>query len=242
MIRIFSIDNKFISFFQDFFKKQYNFKDGLNRLHTLDNLCEQDKIYNTQIHIIGKDDRNSIFIKDFHTYLDYDIYFYSIYHEFIQTNIIQLFPNEKSLVIQKTPNLRISFPNATAIGRHEENINSNIIGAHTDSDFGHHFTEVNFIIPITEMFESNSVYYEPFINSGLPFTDFLNLRLKTNEFFIAKLNKLIHYNKINNTGFTRLSLDFRVIPFSLYKTFETDFKNTKFELGKSYYKLMDVRQ
>lgn len=241
MNEIFSIENTFVAFFQDFFEKQYNFTGNLNTLHyTLDNLSDKDKMYNQQIHIIGKDDRNSIFIKDFHHYVDHDFRFHTIYHEFMKTFIIQLFPNEKSLVIQKTPNLRISFPNTTAIGRHEKDMNNEVIGAHCDSDFGHHFTEMNFIIPITEMFESNSIYYEPYIDSKLPFTDFMNLRLQTDQLFMGKLNKLIHYNKINTTGVTRLSLDFRVIPHSLYITFESDFQNTKFELGKHYYELLDI--
>ena len=131
------------------------------------------------------------------------------------------------------PNLRISFPNLTAIGKHKHD-NDDVIGIHKDSDFGHHEDEINFIIPITDMFETNSLYYEPCIHSNVSTDDFLNLKLNTNEYFIGKFNKLLHFNKINKTGYTRMSLDFRIIPYENYMKNINYFENTKFELGKYY--------
>ena len=84
------------------------------------------------------------------------------------------------------------------------------------------------------MFDTNSLYYEPFSNSNYPTDKYINLKLSTNEFFVEKLNSIYHFNKINKTGFTRISLDFRIIPYTKYMTNLSYFTNTKFELGKYY--------
>jgi hypothetical protein len=84
------------------------------------------------------------------------------------------------------------------------------------------------------MFCSNSIYYEPEIDSNINYNDYLNLTLNTDTFFMEKFNKLKHYNKINNTNVTRISLDLRVIPYSKYMEYKDFFINTKFDIGKYY--------
>ena len=229
-------DNKFIKIFEYFFIKYFNFSKNLNQIHDILNsnvILEEDILYFSQIKTIGENDRLSIFTKKYHNFVDNENIFNKTYHNFILENIKPLFPDEDKLVIQKTPNLRISLPNLTAIGK---NINDTegIIGLHSDSDFGHHFEEVNFIIPITKMFGTNSIYYEPTIDSKIDLNNYLNLELNTNNIFIEKFNKLKHYNKINTTNVTRISLDLRVIPYSKYMKHINYFNNTKFEIGKYY--------
>ena len=60
--------------------------------------------------------------------------------------------------------------------------------------------------------------------------------VKKDHFFQGYLNKCLHYNKINKTDITRVSFDFRIIPFSKYK--DTDklsaTNKTKFILGEYY--------
>ena len=46
--------------------------------------------------------------------------------------------------------------------------------------------------------------------------EFESLTLKKNEFCKIYFNKCLHYNKINDTDNTRVSFDFRVIPYSKY--------------------------
>ena len=75
---------------------------------------------------------------------------------------------------------------------------------------------MNYILPITEMFESNSIYYEKTIYSNDSYDNYYNLMLKENQFFVGYFNKLRHYNKINKTEKTRISIDFRIIPYSKY--------------------------
>ena len=156
---------------------------------------------------------------------------------FIKTHIKPLFPGESNIVIQKTPNLRISFQNFTAIGS-SNNDPEGIIGLHKDSDFGHNNEEINFVIPITNMYDTNSIYYEPFNDSCIPYEKYNSININQNEFIMIKFNNLNHYNKINNTGVTRLSLDFRVIPYSKYEKNIDFFKNTKFDINNELYYIL----
>jgi len=84
------------------------------------------------------------------------------------------------------------------------------------------------------MFETNSIYYEPSTESKISTDNYINLILEKDEFFIVKFNNLLHFNKINKTGFTRISLDIRIIPYEKYMNNLYYYKNTKFELGKYY--------
>ena len=127
------------------------------------------------------------------------------------TEIFKLFPEEEYLVVQKDPCLRVSNPNNTALGIKAGDTNDKI-GMHSDSDYNHPPEEINYILAITEMWESNSVYIESSYNSGI----FNPIRLKWNEYIQFYGNKLRHYNMRNITGQSRVSLDFRVIPFSKY--------------------------
>jgi hypothetical protein len=228
--------NNFLTEFKIFFKKFYNYDNNIDELHKIlesNLLSDEDKEYHSSIKILGKNDRNSIFNKQYHHYIDNNSSFNQTYFNFINNYIKPLFPNEEKLVIQKTPNLRISFPNLTAIGKREEE-NDDIVGLHKDSDFGHHFEEVNIIIPITNMYDSNSVYFEPQINSNKNFDEYINMKINVDQFFVGKLNKLRHYNKINKTNKTRISLDLRIIPYSKYIENLKDFEGTKFEVGKYF--------
>ena len=232
----FKFENPFIEIFKILFLKYFKFDKDMEHLHDIlnsNNILQEDKLYFSKIQDIGKNDRMSIFIQKYHEFVDSDPIFFKIYHNFILKHIKPLFPNEKKLVIQKTPNLRISFPYLTAIGKNKEDP-ENIIGLHCDSDFGHHFEEINFIVPITNMFCTNSIYYEPEIDSNINYNDYLNLILNTDTFFTEKFNKLKHYNKINTTNVTRISLDLRVIPYSKYMEYKDFFINTKFDIGKYY--------
>jgi hypothetical protein len=218
-------ENEFVQHIEEIFKTKYNFEDNLENLHDLletNKITQQDKEYHTQIQT-WETDRHSRFIKDFHEYVDTVKSFESTYKQFINTYIRPLYPNEKKLIIQKTPNIRISFPNASALGK-DPNDPENMIGLHKDSDFGHSIYEMNYIIPITKMFSSNSIYYE---NET---TGFSNLDLETNEFCEIYLNQINHCNKKNETGKTRISFDIRIISESKYMENYESFKNTKFDI------------
>ena len=214
---IFKFKNNFLVILQELFKIKYNFIDELKYFHKVldsDVINDLEKQSNKVLKEIGKD-RNSIFLKDYHNFIDSNNNFNEAYYKFINEYIKPLYANGDKIIVQKTPNLRISFPNLTAIGKHSYETGQ-VIGLHKDSDFGHHEDEINIIIPITNMFDTNSIYYEPLEESKISTDDFLNLKINTEEFFVEKLNKLLHFNKINDTGVTRLSLDFRIISYEKY--------------------------
>lgn len=227
--------NPFVPLIEDLFKQEYNYTGSLDELHTvLEKLPIEKKEECIKIYTIGKDDRKNMFIRNFHKFVDESTLFERTYHEFMRNYIQPIFPDDK-LVIQKTPNIRFSFPESAAIGKHEQEDKKNgIIGYHCDSDFGHHHTEMNFIIPVTKMFDTNSVYYEPSVNSDVSISNYENLILSTDQFFKGYLNKQKHYNRLNLTGKTRISYDLRVIPYKKYMEHYNEFQGTKFELGKYY--------
>jgi hypothetical protein len=225
--------NPFIPLLESCFFKEYNYTGSLDKLHTiLDTLPIDKKEECIKIYTIGKDDRRNIFIRNFHQMVDESEQFSRIYHAFMRKYVEPLFDGDK-IVIQKTPNIRFSFPESAAIGKHA-NETKEIIGYHCDSDFGHHFTEMNFIVPVTKMFGTNSVYYEPFVDSSIAICNYENLVLSPLQFFQGYLNKQRHYNKLNLTNKTRISFDLRVIPYKKYMEHLSDFQGTKFELGKYY--------
>jgi hypothetical protein len=238
----FILINPFIEILKKYVKEFYDFEDDLTNLHNLlttDKLTIEDKNYHSKIQKIGINDRNSLFIKNYHTFIDENRLFMDTYHEFIKKHIKKLFPEEEKIVFQKTPNIRISFPNLTAIGKNDNDPEENVIGLHCDADFGHHCEEINFIIPITQMYDTNSIYYEPTVHSSTDYKDYHNLVLEENEFCMIQFNKLKHYNRINTTHKTRISLDIRVIPYSKYLENEDFFKNTKFDIkNKNYFSLL----
>ena len=209
--------NPFCDIIRDIYTTKYDFHHDLSQFHNiLDKpIFFEEKQTILQLSELGKNDRNSVFVKDYYHYVDSDPRFMEIYREFIISTIKPLF-SEDILVYQTTPNLRISFPGSTAIGRRETDPSPDIIGIHKDSEFNHSKEEINFIVPITKMYGTNSLYIEPSINSELSPYEYLNLTLQKNELFMGNLNELKHYNRVNDTEHTRFSLDFRIIPFSKY--------------------------
>jgi hypothetical protein len=233
------IDYHFYSLLNNYYKKKYNSIINLENIHKLLNsneISDDCKNYFKKIPIFGKTDRNSVFVKDFYNYYDNDYSFFFEYLNFIKNVIKPLFKSETILVIQKTPNIRFHLPGCSNIGKRETDKYEDIIGLHNDSEFGHPEEEINVVLPITKMFETNSIYYEEYPNSKIDVHNYSNLNLNKCNFFLGYLNKCNHYNKINKTEQTRVSLDFRIIPYSKFKKCEKSSAtfNLKFEVGNYY--------
>ncbi len=165
-------------------------------------------------------DSNTIYHKVFYDKLrsgweGFNNLYKSFINEFIQEKIGQ------PIIYQKWPTFRVHLPNNLAVG-----------AWHTDSDFNHPEGEINFILPITKMFESNTVIIES--EPGLK--DFRQIELKPGEVFMFNGNKCTHGNLPNRTGRTRVSLDFRVMKRSDYteNNKHSVTTGTKFVLGEYY--------
>jgi hypothetical protein len=229
----------FYSYLTEHYKIKYtNFLD-LENIHTLlisNELTFENKNYYKEIPIFGKTDRNSVFVNDFYNFIDTDYTFLYEYIHFIKNVIKPLFSLEDKLVIQKTPNIRFHLPGCSNIGKRATDKYDDIIGLHYDGEFGHPEEEINIVLPITDMFDSNSIYYEEYPNSNMDVYNYSCMNLKKNNFFMGYLNKCKHYNKINNTEQTRVSLDFRIIPYSKFKNSinTSATSNIKFDIGNYY--------
>ena len=148
------------------------------------------------------------------------------YEMFIKNVVAPLFG--RSFVYQAFPSFRVHIPNDQAI--HKWHYDS-------DEDHNHPDWEINFQIPMTEMWDSNAMWLESVPGLG----DFAPLEMSVGEFAIFCGNKCVHGNKKNETGQTRVSMDFRVLPYDKYDESSAKSSATasrKFVLG-DYYKLYE---
>jgi len=133
----------------------------------------------------------------------------------------------EEFVYQKWPTLRIHLPNNWATPEF-----------HRDSQEGYNHPEgeINFIIPLTPCYKTNAVWAESSPDKG----DFQPLEGGVGDLFSFDGNKCLHGNKVNLTESTRVSFDFRVLPYSKYSPSSSKQSNTtstKFELGGYYTEL-----
>ena len=241
--RLLSFDNNKYNFYDclyPYYKKKYPSLDLFKNIHDILNtndVSEEDKkFYDIKIPEFGVNDRKSFLIRDFHNFIDNDTSFYKLYESFIINVIKPIFTYEHKLVVQKTPNIRFHLPNCSNIGKRSIDKYDNVIGLHCDSEFFHPNEEINIVLPITDMYDSNSIYYEPYPESNINVYEYNNMVLSKNYFYMGNLNKCKHYNKINTTSITRISMDLRIIPFSKFNTNNNSSvtNNVKFDIGNYY--------
>jgi len=123
--------------------------------------------------------------------------FYKSYRQFIQ-EVIRPQYNEP-ILYQEKPTHRILFKIGEGISRF-----------HRDSDYGHNQAEINYFLPQTPSFDTNTLWIESEIGKE----DFMPIDLKPGQFARFKGVSLKHGAKNNQTHKTRVSFDFRVIPIS----------------------------
>jgi len=149
--------------------------------------------------------------------------FIDAYESLISNEISTQYHEE--IIYQKWPTFRVHLPDNLAVA-----------AWHTDSEFNHPEGEINYIIAISPMFESNTVITESEPNKK----DFKQICLSPGEIFSFNGNKCLHGNLPNMTGNTRVSLDFRIITRSDYEKankLNSMTTNTKFVIGEYYKEL-----
>jgi hypothetical protein len=186
--------------FQDIVKRIFDIKD-LQRAHELRPRSNDQ--------ITFEEDTKTWFHRH---YYDSPLYgeMIGIYETFVKDIILPRY-SDSAYVVQVDPSFRIGIPNNTALGIRNDDTNDRI-GCHCDADYNHQPGEINFIVPITPMFDTNSVYVE----SEPGKEDFHPVNLSVGDVFCFYGNKCRHYNVTNTTGLSRLSIDFRIIPMSRY--------------------------
>ena len=125
-------------------------------------------------------------------YKDFD----ELYNVFIQEVIAPDMSEQEKIIYQRAPTLRICIPS--------EFISCKI---HHDREYNHQPSELNFWMPLTDAFANNSLWVEsePFKN------DFHCLDMCYGQYFRFYGNQCRHFTKPNDTGKTRVSLDYRVV-------------------------------
>jgi hypothetical protein len=150
--------------------------------------------------------------------------FSDLYDKFILEVIRPIYDEE--IVYQAIPTFRVAYPNNIAVGEfHKDKFYRNINWAvEVDED--------NFYLPFTDAFDTNTIWVESEEDKG----DFAPMNCNYGECIQWDGSNLMHGNKINETGKTRISVDFRVMKYSNYKPSEHGSINTKskFQIGEYY--------
>lgn len=137
-----------------------------------------------------------------------------VYDDFIHFVVVPLLDCGE-LLYQRPPTLRCQMPGLGALSSKTPAPGVvSMTRAHRDSDFAaHHGAEINFWIPVTRVWGSNSLYAE----SAPELQDFHAFELSYGEMAIFNGSRCLHYTEANRTDAVRVSFDFRVIPKSLAK-------------------------
>ena len=208
----------------------YPFKELIQDLY---NVKQLQKIHIHLKDMLPKNELNftneasTLFHKKFYSKLNSDWEeFIKIYKKFIYEEVSKIV--NKPFLYQYLPSYRVHLPNYQAI--HKWHFDS-------DKDHKHPEGEINFCVPITQMKDSNSIWIE----SSPGKKDFKPMRLEYGNYMCFDGNKCTHGNKKNETENTRISFDFRILPFSKYnKNSSNNSVSTKkrFVIGE-YYNLVE---
>ena len=144
-----------------------------------------------------------------------------IYDNFIREEIMPIF--NEPIVYQKIPTFRIQMPDNVGVGEW-----------HKDRQYNHNQQEINFYLPFTDAFDTNTIWAESEEDKG----DYAPIETKYGEFVMWNGINLMHGNKVNKTNASRVSVDFRVVPYSKWEYTGGEAINTKvkFDIG-GYYEL-----
>lgn len=138
--------------------------------------------------------------------------FYKLYQDFIKNVVRPMY--DEPVFYQKKPTHRIHFKNGSGASRF-----------HKDSDYGHNRAEVNYSVPQTPMFDTNGIWIESEEDKG----DYRPMEMEVGQFTEFNGVYLKHGAKHNETGQTRVSFDFRVMPQSEAPDLPTDKSSWKEE-------------
>jgi hypothetical protein len=151
--------------------------------------------------------------------------FEDIYRDLLQHLFSELGLYKGDYYVQSIPTLRVQSPN----------LNTSIVW-HIDSQFGHPTDEINVWMPLTEISESTTLWFE---HEGTEFKTNVDI----NSCLVFPWN-MRHGTKINQTSYSRVSMDFRLISIDNFEKFlkknsglTSISRNLSFE--KDYYKKYD---
>jgi len=195
-------DNPFIDFFKDLYQIE-----ELNHLHLISEDFEK---FKDRLSLGVLNDTETDIHKIFYKEIKNNQKFKILYCELIRNIHSVFFPNEKYLVYQSFPSVRFQFPESVTIPPHKD----------SDSLSNHPLGEKNFILAITKMENTASI----FIESEPDKQDFKSIKIEQGELLYFNGNTCTHYNEKNQENRLRISLDFRIIKPNDYLNYINKFK------------------
>ena len=162
-----------------------------------------ENLYKTCPEFCGKTDVETPLHKKFYSEIKSNNIFKNMYIELVESIQREYFPNEPWVAYQSFPSIRFQFPDSIAVPPHCD----------SDEVGNHPLGEKNFLMPITRMKGSATIFIESEPGKG----DFAGVDLEPGELFFFNGNKCIHYNEINTENIMRISFDFRIICPKDYK-------------------------
>ena len=157
--------------------------------------------------------------------------FFKTYNKFVKHLSKNVF--KETLIYQERPTLRVMFPNNVAVSEFHRD---------SDSNYNHPVEENNVWVPLTSSLNSNTIWMESKYNKK----NYKPVNLNYGQYLIFD-SGLKHGNVINKEEKTRLSFDFRVIPYSVWiKMKRKDKKSSyntklKFDIG-GYYNIIHLKK
>lgn len=199
---------------------RYNFRSIISKILETDNLekLHQQKTYEVFTRFT---DQSTEWHRKFY---DNQSSLINLYETFLKEFIQPLFGNEP-IVYQKIPTFRVHLVGNLSVGEF-----------HRDRDYRHSPDEINFWIPFTDAYDTNAVWIE----SEEGKNDMKPYDVKYGEILQFDGANLLHGNKINQTENTRVSMDFRIVPYYDFtpSTKSSIYASKKFIIG-DYFGLLE---
>lgn len=140
-----------------------------------------------------------------------------VYEDFIREVVVHRL--DEPCYYQRVPTFRVHLPNNTAVGEF-----------HTDAQYHHPTGEVSFWLPLTRAAGTSSVWIE---DDDHEYRDVVAAPGEVVQFNAAQR---LHGNLLNETGKSRVSFDFRLLPVRLAPTTEgPPTKHTKLRFAAGGY-------
>jgi hypothetical protein len=178
--------------------QDYNFTEIVKNAFKVESL---DKVHNILSNTLDvptdpSQDQQTLFHKIFYSLYESDnCKFLSIYKNFVEYIAKKHFDG-MGIIYQTKPTFRVQVPNNIAVAKW-----------HKDKAYNHSADEINVFLPLTRAFDTNTIWSESEEDKG----DYAPMVAEVGEYYIWNGANLLHGNKKNETGFSRVSIDFRLI-------------------------------
>ena len=177
---------------------EFNFIDIVTKTFNIDNLSMVHSILDKQLDIPTdpNQDQKTTFHQIFYkVYEQENSEFLKTYKRFVKYIADNYFGDLK-IIYQTKPTFRVQAPNNIAVAQW-----------HKDKAYNHSSNEINIFLPLTKAFDTNTIWAESEEDKG----DYSPMNADIGEFYIWNGANLMHGNKENTTGVSRVSVDFRLI-------------------------------